>query len=248
MPHTAASTYPYFMSHPFWDALRIHAHADTVQTLQQLTHPALSDYITAAVRGFYPISYASLQAFRRFSELAEDAEAKAIAREIYLVEKGDKPLVPGSPLTGVPHCDQLKMMFESLLDSPLDITEPTAFAVLQQADIDSASLVKAMAICDMIEHTAPYVIHFYQDFLLQCQIALMVPSERIQRTYLDEHNLTEGDACEDQHIEMLDKMKGAYRHLAQTPEYAAEQAAFSQLVEAHFEQQAGRMQQLRPAA
>lgn len=65
-----------------------------------------------------------------------------------------------------------------------------------------------MAICDIIENTAPYVIHFYQDFLVQCQLAMGVSSEHLKRNYLDEHNLTEGDACEAQHIDMINRMKG----------------------------------------
>jgi hypothetical protein len=88
----------------------------------------------------------------------------------------------------------------------------------------------------LIENTAPYVIHFYQDFLIQCQLALCVPSESVRRDYLDEHNLTEGDACEAQHIDMLDRMKAHYRHLEDSDAYKEEKTTFARLVSAHFEQ------------
>lgn len=108
-----------------------------------------------AVKGFYPVSYASLLAFKRFADLAENPESKAIAHEIYLVEKGEKPLIEGSDMTGVLHCNQMKMMFESLLGDELPIAEPEGFEVLKKADIPNASIVKSMAICDLIENTAP---------------------------------------------------------------------------------------------
>ena len=92
-----------------------------------------------------------------------------------------------------------------------------------------------MVICDLIESTAPYVIHFYQDFLIQCQVALGVSSEHLERSYLDEHNLTEGDACEDQHIAMLAKMKGNYSSKANSKEYVKEQSAFISQVNLHFD-------------
>lgn len=240
------NTYPYFMSHPFWDALRIDNGTNALHGLQSLATHDLETLVCEAVKGFYPISYASLLAFKRFAEMADQPESRAIAWEIYQVEKGDKPLIEGSPLTGVPHCDQLKMMFESLLGTPMNMPAPEDFSVLQKADIPNASLTKAMAICDLIEHTAPFVIHFYQDFLIQCQVALRVPSELIQRSYLDEHNLTEGNACEAQHIDMLGRMMGHYNHLMHTEEYGAEQQAFIALVNEHFEQHRQRMLQLLP--
>lgn len=232
---TSSAPYPYFMSHPFWDGLRIGAHTSTFESLKAMTFEQRRAIICEAVKGFYPISYASLLAFKRFSKLAENETSREIAREIYLVEKGERPLIEGSGMTGVRHCDQMKMMFESVLGQPLSVAEPEDFEVLQLADIPNASLLKAMAICDLIENTAPFVIHFYQDFLIQCQLAMQVPSESIQRTYLDEHNLTEGDSCEDQHIEMLGRMKGNYRELEGSPAYAREQALFIEQVSAHFE-------------
>ena len=227
--------HPYFMAHPFWDALRIHPQSQTFVALKKLEQPARKALVAEAVKGFYPVSYASLQAFKRFSELAENPESKAIAHEIYRVEKGELPLIEGSGMTGILHCDQMKMMFESLLGETLQIAEPEHFEVLKKADIPNSSIVKSMAICDLIENTAPFVIHFYQDFLIQCQLAMGVPSERLNRNYLDEHNLTEGDSCEDQHIEMLDKMKGNYLELEHSDAYAREKSGFIGLVSAHFE-------------
>lgn len=238
------SAYPQFMKHPFWDHLRLHSASTTFSQLVRLEESERKHVVCAAVEGFYPISYASLQAFRRFSEIAPDAVSKEIAREIYLVEKGDKPLIKGSEMTGVLHCDQLKIMFESLVEAQLPIERPETFWVLHRADIPNASLTKTMAICDTIENTAPYVIHFYQDFLIQCQLAMGISSEYLKRTYLDEHNLTEGDSCEDQHIEMINRMKGQCAHLTNTPEYETEQRRFSLLVEAHFEQCRLKIEQL----
>jgi len=238
------SAHPYFMAHPFWDSLRIHPQSKTFDALKKLDTAARQAFIAEAVKGFYPVSYASLLAFKRFSDLAENPESKAIAHEIYLVEKGEKPLIEGSEMTGVLHCDQMKMMFESLLGDELPIEAPEHFEVLQQADIPHASIVKSMAICDLIENTAPFVIHFYQDFLIQCQLAFGVPSELLNRNYLDEHNLTEGDTCEDQHIEMLGKMKGNYRALEHSNDYEQEKAAFITLVSAHFEQHRRKMEEI----
>lgn len=232
--HSSAS-YPYFMSHPFWELLRIRPQSGTFSALQKLDRERRYALVREAVQGFYPVSYASLLAFKRFSELAEHPESKAIAHEIYLVEKGDKPLIEGSDMTGVLHCDQLKMMFESVVGKSLSIDSPEDFEVLQKTDIPNASLLKAMAICDLIENTAPYVIHFYQDFLIQCQLALCIPSESVRRNYLDEHNLTEGDACEEQHIDMLDRMKAHYRHLSDSESYKKEKKVFIRSVNAHFE-------------
>ncbi len=240
--------HPYFMAHPFWDSLRIHPNSKTFNALQKLDAPARRALIEEAVKGFYPVSYASLLAFKRFSDLAENPESKAIAHEIYLVEKGEKPLIEGSDMTGVLHCDQMKMMFESLLGETLQIAEPEHFEVLQKADIPQSSIVKSMAICDLIENTAPFVIHFYQDFLIQCQLAIGVPSEQLNRNYLDEHNLTEGDSCEDQHIEMLGKMKGNYRDLEQSEAYQQEKEGFIALVSAHFEQHRQKMAAIMDSA
>lgn len=229
------ASYPYFMSHPFWTLLRIHPQQGLFQALKKLSHTQQYALIKEAVQGFYPVSYASLLAFKRFSDLAEHPDSKAIAYEIYLVEKGEKPLITGSDMTGVLHCDQLKILFESVIGEPLSIHRPEDFEVLQETDIPHASLLKAMAICDLIENTAPYVIHFYQDFLIQCQLALSVPSESVRRNYLDEHNLTEGDACEEQHIDMLDRMKGHYRQLCDSEDYEREKLSFIRLVNIHFE-------------
>ncbi len=238
------STYPYFMSHPFWDKLRIGSNANTFDALKRLDTPKHKALIKEAVEGFYPISYASLQAFKRFSDLAEHPESKSIAYEIYMVEKGERPLIEGSELTGVLHCDQLKIMFESLINDTLPIDQPESFDILAQADIPNASIVKAMAICDLIENTAPYVIHFYQDFLIQCQLALGVPSEQLKRSYLDEHNLTEGDACEDQHVDMLNRMKANYASDTNSAEYEVEKAQFITLVSNHFEKHRVRMAEI----
>lgn len=228
-------TYPYFMAHPFWHTLRICPESNTTERVAKMDSAGRRFFVTEAVKGFYPISYASLLAFKRFSDLTESPEAKAIAHEIYLVEKGEKPLIHGSEMTGVRHCDQLKMMFESLLDEQMDISEPDVFEILNKADIENADLTKSLAICDLIENTAPFVIHFYQDFLVQCQSAMRIPSEKLKRSYLDEHNLTEGDACEEQHIEMLGKMKSSYQHLLESDAYKQEQNNFIRLVEQHFE-------------
>jgi hypothetical protein len=231
----SSTNHPYFMAHPFWDSLRLHPGSRTFEALKNLDYSGRRDLVAEAVKGFYPVSYASLLSFKRFSDLAENPESKAIAHEIYSVEKGEMPLIEGSSMTGVLHCDQMKMMFESLLGEALHITAPEHFEVLKKADIPNASIVKSMAICDLIENTAPFVIHFYQDFLIQCQLAMGVPSEQLNRNYLDEHNLTEGDSCEDQHIEMLGKMKGNYRELEQSEAYEQEKAGFMALVSAHFE-------------
>lgn len=231
----ATTSYPYFMSHPFWDFLRIHPQQGLFQALKKLSRTQQHALVKEAVQGFYPVSYASLLAFKRFSDVAEHPDSKQIAREIYLVEKGEKPLIAGSDMTSVLHCDQLKILFESVIGESLAINRPEDFEVLRETDIPNASLLKAMAICDLIENTAPYVIHFYQDFLIQCQLALSVPSEAVRRNYLDEHNLTEGDSCEEQHIEMLDRMKAHYRHLCDSEDYEKEKASFISLVNAHFE-------------
>lgn len=231
----ASASYPYFMSHPFWELLRIRPQSATFGALQKLDRERRYALVREAVQGFYPVSYASLLAFKRFSELADHPESKAIAHEIYLVEKGDKPLIEGSDMTGVLHCDQLKILFESVVGESLSIDRPEAFEVLHETDIQNASLLKAMAICDLIENTAPYVIHFYQDFLVQCQLALCVPSESVRRNYLDEHNLTEGDACEEQHIDMLDRMKAHYNHLSDSEAYEKEKSRFIHSVKAHFD-------------
>jgi hypothetical protein len=242
---SSTSRYPAFMNHPFWNLLRIDAsNQDLSDGLRKLSPAETHTLVTEAVQGFYPISYASLLSFKRFSELADNPESKAIAHEIYMVESGERPLVEGAPLTGVRHCDQLKIMFESLLKQSLPISEPETYAVIKQANITNADIIKSMAICDLIESTAPYVIHFYQDFLIQCQIALRIPSEQLERSYLDEHNLTEGDACEDQHIAMLAKMKGNYASGVNSTAYATAQAAFIALVEQHFDKSYHKMQAL----
>jgi len=239
-----AAAYPYFMSHPFWDTLRIGSKSNTYQSLQELDSAKHKAVVKEAVEGFYPVSYASLQAFKRFSDLADNPESKSIAYEIYMVEKGERPLIEGSELTGVLHCDQLKIMFESLLDDALPIDHPETFDILVKADIPNASIVKAMAICDLIENTAPYVIHFYPGFLIQCQLALGVPSEQLKRSYLDEHNLTEGDACEDQHVDMLNRMKANYASETNSAEYQAEKRQFIDLVCSHFEKHRVRMMEI----
>lgn len=228
-------SYPYFMSHPFWRLLRIGTGSPVGEKLRLLDDEARGRVIAEAVKGFYPVSYASLLAFRRFSELADHPEAKAIAFEIHAVESGNKPLIEGSAFTGVRHCDQLKIMFESLLGRPLPVDDPETFEVLTVSDISQASLPKAMAICEVIEHTAPFVIHFYQDFLVQCQVAMDIPSEKVQRNYLDEHNLTEGDACEAQHIDMLGRMMAPYADVQESPAFREEKARFIHVVCDHFE-------------
>lgn len=146
-----ASEYPYFMSHPFWNILRIGGGNNISQILLKLNADQRKSFITEAIKGFYPVSYASLLSFKRFGDLAEDPESKEIAYMIYEVEKGDNPLIKGSEMTGILHCDQLKMMFESLIGEDIHINSPETFDVLQNAKIEDASIVKSMAICDTIK-------------------------------------------------------------------------------------------------
>ena len=228
-------SYPAFMNHPLWDVIRIARNSNLIGQLRKMNLNRLVSYITVAVSAFYPISYASLLAFRRFSTLSDDPEVKAIANEIYLVECGERPIIRGSEYTGIKHCEQLKIMFESLFSNiNFDIPSPENFEVLRKADIENADLVKSLAICDLIETTAPFVIHFYQDFLIQCQLALGRSSEFVKRNYLDEHNLTEGDTCELQHIEMLGRMKLNYSDVISSTAYNTHQRIFVNLVSQHF--------------
>jgi len=243
-----ASTYPYFMEHSFWKTLRIGGNSQIIKSLIQLGPSARKLLITEAIKGFYPISYASMLSFKRFSDVADDPESKAIAYMIYEVEKGDRPLIEGSEMTGILHCDQLKMMFESLINETIEMPSPESFDVLKKAKISDANIVKSMAICDIIENTAPYVIHFYQDFLIQCQVAFDVSSENVKRGYLDEHNLTEGDSCSEQHIEMLDKMKGKYQELEVSEEYEFEKNNFIELVNDHFSDHHSKILEILKAA
>ncbi len=241
---SARSQYPLFMNHPFWDFFRIGTNPDKYELLKGLKTEERYELLKAAVGGFYPVSYMSLLSFKKFSELTQYKDSREIAERIYLTEKGDLPLIAGSEFEGIKHCDQLKIMFESLLNMKFELPPPENYDLVKAVDIEHATLTKSMAICDIIENTAPYVIHFYQDLLVQCQVAFNISSEGIKRTYLDEHNLTEGAACEEQHIEMVTKMKLRYAELENSEEYATAGKDFCLEVNNHFDASLGRMNEV----
>jgi hypothetical protein len=226
------------MDHPFWtEVLSIPVTGQNlwINKLKSESFKTQSRFLQLIVEGFYPISFASLLSFKRVSEISKYPETVKIARNFYDIESGIFPIIPDSPNKNLPHCDQLKLMIQSLArDLKFNISEPETFAIHQKLQIADAKLVKALAFCECIENTAPQVISFYQDFMAQWQCTMNVSSKFINRIYLDEHGLTEGSDSEHQHIQMVSKMMMPYNDLVTSQEYSDSKRTFHALCIEHL--------------
>lgn len=229
------SNYPFFMNHPFWKYFRIGGNMDFINRLQRANDDARHQILHTAVSGFYPISYLSMISFQQCSLLAQIPTTRNIAYDIFQIESGNRPLIEGSLYYGMRHCDQLKMMFESILGRNLELEKAEKFHIIEELEIHNASLIKILAICEIIEKTAPFVIYFYQDLLIQCQVAWNISSELVKRNYLDEHNLTEGDSTPGQHIGMVNEMLNPYINSKTRVEFEQARIEFLKKTSDHFD-------------
>lgn len=228
------------MDHPFWrDVLAFPDRGVTsvIADAPDWSVEKQQRFLTLVVSGFYPISYCSALAFLRVADLSQDAETQRIAQLIGEIELGKHPLVPGAKHTDVRHCDQLKHLIASLLDGfVIDLPSPAQFPVVVATDFDTLTLPEALAICEVIETTAPSVIHHYADFVAAWQGTFRRPTRLLDRAYLDEHNLTEGESTEEQHICMLGRMMAPYAAECTSVAYADAQALFHARCTQHLEE------------
>ena len=213
-----------FMQHPYWRnvlGMPVQGKNDIIIKMTQASTPRQTAFLTLVVEGFYPISYSSPLSFYRVSELSHSEKTRFIANNIYEVELGKHPFIKGGKSQNVLHCEQLKHTIASLVEG-LEITlpRPDAFPLAEKINIPESDLCTSLAICEVIEHTAPDVINYMQDFVLQWQYLTNRPSNKINRTYLDEHNLTEGNESADQHIGMVDNMLRPHADLVNSAAYA----------------------------
>jgi len=220
-----------FMNHPFWTQLM------SIQNdLPSLNEGDKSAFLQLIVEGFFPISYYSHYSFKQFAMLTPHPEAKATAQFISDTEAGLHPLLGDVPYKGIPHYKQISLMLASLNQDPLyDLPHPEKYAFFTAANAIDKTEIQALAYCNLIEHTAVWVIHYYQEFLSKWQSKYKVPSNTIFRVYLDEHNLTEGDDAEDQHINMLNKMNDPYSKLIGNEDYLQAIDHLNKSASTHFD-------------
>ena len=225
-----------FISHPFWNHLDISENFALFGKVKRLTSEEQRSLLALIAEGFYPISYCSPLAFLRFGFLCEGSRSADIAREIGEIELGMHPLLAHSEFKGVRHCDQLKLMIASLIEGlKIDLPEPNEMALCQLSGLSKADMLKAAAVCEVIENTAPKVIQRYQDFIASWQYVFKIPSGRIQRNYLDEHGLTEGENNPDQHISLINEMLEPLGDARFSSEYAAYVHEFNALCCRHLD-------------
>ena len=204
-----------FMNHPLWNEVM-----SISQDLPDLSEDQKADYLQLIVEGFYPISYYSLYSFQQFAKLTPHTLAKTTALFISDTEAGMHPLLGNVPYKGTCHYQQINLMIASLNgDEAYKLQHPTRYAFFSKANAINPSEIQALAYCNLIEHTAVWVIHYYQEFVAKWQSKYKVPNHKIFRVYLDEHNLTEGDEAEEQHIKLLNKMNNPYKEQLGNEEY-----------------------------
>jgi hypothetical protein len=220
-----------FMNHPFWTQLM------SIQSdLPSLNDSDKSAFLQLVVEGFYPISYYSHYSFKQFAKLTPHSEAKTTAQFISDTELGLHPLLGDVPYKGIPHYQQINLMLASLNQDPVyELSHPEKYAFFTEANAIDKTELQALAYCNLIEHTAVWVIHYYQEFLSKWQSKYKVSNHTIFRVYLDEHNLTEGDEAEDQHINMLNKMNGPYNTLIGNKDYQKAIDHLNKSANTHFD-------------
>jgi hypothetical protein len=220
-----------FINHPYWEnvlAIRENNQSSVIHHAITLPFEKKQEFLTLVASGFYPISYSSPMGFSRVAELADDSQAKEIAMHIYEVEHGKHPFIKGNWNQDVLHCDQFKLTLASLLDGcEIELPHPAEFTVNKKLDIQNASATLALAVCDVIEHTAPAIIQYVQDFVVQWQYLTSRKSSLVNRTWLDEHELTEGDMADDQHIGLIEKMKKPFGRIVESKEYENAKALYN---------------------
>ena len=109
------------------------------------------------------------------------------------------------------------------------------FSIIPKVGFDSLSLTGALAVSEVIERTAPGVIHAYADFVSKWQVMFQRPTQKLNRIYLDEHNLTEGKDHGAQHICLVDELMQPYQAELKSLAYQDEQNRFNCLCMDHFE-------------
>jgi hypothetical protein len=237
-----------FINHPYWE--NVLAIQDRNQS--QIIHRAVTlpvekkkEFLTLVASGFYPISYSSPLGFSRVAELTNDVQAKEIATNIYEVELGKHPFIKGNWNLDVLHCDQYKLTLASLMDGcEIELPHPSEFSVNRKLDIKNASATLALAVCDVIEHTAPAIIQYVQDFVVQWQYLTSRKSSLVNRTWLDEHNLSEGDTAEDQHIGLIEKMMKPFGSIVESKEYENAKALYNRECIHHLDEVCGKIMEL----
>ncbi len=238
-----------FIAHPYWQKVLSIKIADRenhpVNLAVSLPAEKQAEFLTAIASGFYPISYSSPMGFKRVAELTEYSEVREIATNIYEVELGLHPFIKGNWNTNILHCDQFKLTIASLIKNlKITLPRPDDFTINRKLDLRHADMVLALAVCDVIEHTAPAIINFVQDFVAQWQYLTGKPSSEINRTWLDEHNLTEGDATEDQHVGMIERMMKPYAEIVNSVAYMEAKSHYNQRCMEHLDNVYARLLQL----
>jgi hypothetical protein len=227
-----------FMQHPYWTEVLSIPQTGTNKYLYAFTkQPAEVQhrFLDLVLEGFYPVSYSSPMAFLRVSELAEEGEAKSAARYIYEVELGMHPFIKNSKYQNVLHCVQLQQTVASLIDNAtIEKAHPDSHRLTQLLSLQDADLLTALAVCDEIEHQAPQVIVCFQDLVAQWQYLTNRSSDKIDRIYLDEHGLTEGTDEEDQHVEIVERIKSPFTHLTATAQYEEKKRWYNELCISHI--------------
>jgi len=227
------------MNHSYWNSLlRIPKHGVNKYLAEITKRPVKKQhqFLAFVIDGFFPISYSTPMAFRRVSELAAEPNVKLIAKHLYELELGRHPFIKGNKHQDVLHCIQFKKTIESLVrGTNFDKPHPSQYNLLKKLDLENATLVKALAICDVIEHHAPEIIICFQDFVAQWQFLTNRGSSEIDRIYLDEHSLTEGGESEDQHVKLVENMKASYSGITESAEYEEMRDLYNQICFEHID-------------
>lgn len=176
--------------------------------------------LSLIVEGFYPISSSSPITFNRVYELSNKENTKNLAKKIYEIELGKHPLIKKSKYKGIPHNEQFRLTIESLIPN-IELLKPyeTEKAYLDSLNLSESNLSEALGYCYVIEGIAPYVIHYFQDFISQWSVYNNRKNSDINLVYINEHSLTEGDESPDQHIKIVRTMTEPHKEDINSKDY-----------------------------
>jgi hypothetical protein len=226
---SSQSMFQRMFSHPFWTEVMAVKRGGNplIRQVVEMSPERRVKFLSLIVKGFYPLGCVAHIPFRQVAVNSSDATAKEIGQFICDVELGFHPLLKNAAHVGIPHNDCFRLGIESLepgaiLPAPRDLGD----RFVAEMGIENADLSCALAGCEVIENLAPFFNFRIQDFMAQWQTMSGLPSEKVNKVYVNEHGLTEGDQSEQQHISLLGKMTAPHLDVVRSPEYEANKRKF----------------------
>lgn len=193
------------MAHRYWDLLRMYREGNPfVKAFAHADDFRKNEFLLQVMMGFYPLSFAILQAFRQIEKLAPNDEVRKKAHFFVEVEEGK--LAASDWYRGVPHSELYRRLFSSLAPVELHVHDQMLDQYLSALRLEQYGLIGALVTVAFIEKTGLDVLHLLHDFTAQWQVLTGRPTRKIDLTYLNEHLLHEGEGSADQHVNIIDQL------------------------------------------